>query len=512
MPPKTPKQGLAAAVSSTPTTPQITYAFRDIVLAKVKGHPAWPARIVDPHTAPMNLRDERKIAQRNSYLVKFFKTADYAWMNAKEISKLDPTEIKAFIDNPNKKGADLRAAYEIALAPEAWEAELEAMYKLEEENNDEQENSEHDGEAPALPEPKTKQKRRRASEPKPRVTASKKRKSEVASSKVNQDQASSTPEPASAQGLRKRVKKKEDPPPVIDGQAIVKEWRHKLQRVFLSKAEATEKMMPEVDQVIKDIEAFEMKTEWLTSSKLAKVLKRVGVLDDSKVPMNDTYNFKSRARALQEKWRQTLGLGEEVVTKPSAEPASEAQHQISGPAKDNKENENMSAAKPTPEKALNGDTPAHPDLAKSSGGGADMDVDTTNDSNHSADPVYPAATNTGDVDMTSKSGTPENKSQSELEPVTVRDGDVASNELSPQEVDKGTNEGSPIRAESKLDGTAPPTEEVNVPSAEIPPALKSLADDPDDGEQMDCADSPEDTSAGEPASKEGKGAAEDVSE
>ncbi|CAH7669479.1 hypothetical protein PPACK8108_LOCUS4103 [Phakopsora pachyrhizi] len=41
-------------------------------------------------------------------------------------------------------------------------------------------------------------------------------------------------------------------------------------------------MMPDIDEVFKSIETFEMKMECLTSSKLGKVLKQVGALDNSK--------------------------------------------------------------------------------------------------------------------------------------------------------------------------------------------------------------------------------------
>ncbi|KAI8452111.1 hypothetical protein BY996DRAFT_8521226, partial [Phakopsora pachyrhizi] len=61
-------------------------------------------------------------------------------------------------------------------------------------------------------------------------------------------------------------------------------------------------MMPDIDEVFKSIEAFEMKTEWLTSSKLGKVLKQVGTLDNSKVPLDEKYNIRARAQALEEKW------------------------------------------------------------------------------------------------------------------------------------------------------------------------------------------------------------------
>ncbi|KAI8452382.1 hypothetical protein BY996DRAFT_4529703, partial [Phakopsora pachyrhizi] len=281
----------------------------DIVLAKVKGHPAWPARIIDPHTAPNNLRDERKIAQKNSFLVKFFKTADYAWMNSKEMSKLGPSEIKAFIDNPNKKGADLKAAYQIALHPDEWEAEIENELRSLEQEYDELEPT-NEGEI-EMDSPEPVKKRKRNSEPKPKAKTPKKRKSDVVVTNGSAP-ASATPEPvAVATPAKKGRKKKEEPAVVINGEVTVRDWRHRLQRAFLGKSDVTEKMMPDIDEVFKSIEAFEMKTEWLTSSKLGKVLKRVGVLDDSKVPLDEKYNIRARARALQEKWRRTLGIGDE---------------------------------------------------------------------------------------------------------------------------------------------------------------------------------------------------------
>ncbi|KAG0142236.1 hypothetical protein CROQUDRAFT_242495 [Cronartium quercuum f. sp. fusiforme G11] len=315
MPIKGPRHSSASAAA----TETLTYEIRDIVLAKVKGHPAWPARIIDPHTAPINLQDERKIAQKNSYLVKFFKTGDHAWMNSKEMSKLDPPEIKAFIDNPNKKGADLRAAYQIALSPEKWEAELEAIAREHEDNLkalelDELE-PENDDDEPALPS-KTKPKRKRLSEPKTPRDSAKKRKSEVLQPTNGSVNASATPEPTPVTGPKKRGRKKEEvAPPIIEGVDTVRDWRHKLQRIFLGKIEVTDKMMPDIDQTFKDIEGFEMKTEWLT------VLKRIGALEDGKVPLDDKYHIRHRSRQLQEQWRVLLGIGEEAQR---SQPAIEA--------------------------------------------------------------------------------------------------------------------------------------------------------------------------------------------
>ncbi|CAH7668231.1 hypothetical protein PPACK8108_LOCUS2707, partial [Phakopsora pachyrhizi] len=80
---------------------------------------------------------------------------------------------------------------------------------------------------------------------------------------------------------------KEEPSVVNNGEVTVRNWRHRLQRAFLGKSDVNEKMMPDIDEVFKSIEAFEMKMEWLTSSKLGKVLKQVGALDNSKVPLDE---------------------------------------------------------------------------------------------------------------------------------------------------------------------------------------------------------------------------------
>ncbi|KAH9809351.1 hypothetical protein DFH28DRAFT_834488, partial [Melampsora americana] len=310
-----PNKGPRNSTASATAIETITYSSQDIVLAKVKGHPAWPARIIDPHTAPMNLQDERKIAQKNSYLVKFFQTGDYAWMNPKEMSKLEGPEIKAFIDNPNKKGADLRAAYQIALDPADWEAEQEAQLRRQVEHLDALELDElevgESDEAPALAS-KTKAKRKRLSEGKAPQESAKKRKSEVTRPTNGSKNASATPEPAAVSSTKKRGRKKEEAPAPVAGVETVREWRHKLQRIFLGKIEVTEEMMPEIDQTFTDIEGFEMKTEWLTVSKLGKVLKRIGALEDSKVPLDEKYHIRSRSRELQEKWRVLLGIGEDA--------------------------------------------------------------------------------------------------------------------------------------------------------------------------------------------------------
>lgn len=52
---------------------------------------------------------------------------DSAWAVAKDISRLLPHEIEAYISEPSKKNGDLKRGYEIALDPESWEKEREQL-------------------------------------------------------------------------------------------------------------------------------------------------------------------------------------------------------------------------------------------------------------------------------------------------------------------------------------------------------------------------------------------------
>lgn len=283
-----------------------TYSLGDIVLvSSSNGRIAWPARVVNPDVSPIHLRDAHKMAQKHFYLVRFFKTADYSWMENKEMKMLKQPEIRAFLNRRNHQSLDLKAAYQIALAPQAWEAELEATQMA---INKEQQDSEIDelesvdAENDVSVNPM--ENRKRPSEIETPASPNKKCKS-VAAQPVDA-QANSTPAPlmAAASARQNGGEKKEGPVVTVDGETVVREWRHRLQRLFLGKTALTEKMIPEIDGVFTDIEQYDMQIEWLTASKLSKVLKRVGELEESKIPLDARYNIRARARALQEKWRQ----------------------------------------------------------------------------------------------------------------------------------------------------------------------------------------------------------------
>ncbi|PLW05144.1 hypothetical protein PCANC_27651 [Puccinia coronata f. sp. avenae] len=289
-----------------------TYSLGDIVLvSSVNGRPAWPARVVNPDASPVHLRDAHKMAQKHFYLVRFFKTADYAWMENKEMKMLKQPEIRAFLTRRIHHNIDLKAAYQIALAPQGWEAELEATQmainkEQQDSEIDELESVDDENDASVKPT----ENRKRPSENETPASPNKKCKSVAAQPVDATAPATSAPAPlmAAAPAVQNGGEKKAGPMIPLDGETVVREWRHRLQRLFLGKTALTEKMMPQIDHIFTDIEQYEMQIEWLNSSKLPKVLQRVVELEESKVPLDARYNIRARAHALQEKWRQQFEL------------------------------------------------------------------------------------------------------------------------------------------------------------------------------------------------------------
>jgi len=88
----------------------------------------------------------------------------------------------------------------------------------------------------------------------------------------------------------------------------VREWRHRLQKVFLSnKGLLKSELMPEIDGLFTTVEEYEnMTIEQLQLSKIRKIMRHIAALDDGKIPDDDEYNFRTRAKNLADKWHQIL--------------------------------------------------------------------------------------------------------------------------------------------------------------------------------------------------------------
>ena len=101
-----------------------------------------------------------------------------AWLVSKDISRLKPHEIEAFINEPSKRSGELLDGYKIALDPAKWEEEqeLKRAHAEEEEANaevdqldGETDGLDADGDADADEVPSKSKKRKRETETKPKV-------------------------------------------------------------------------------------------------------------------------------------------------------------------------------------------------------------------------------------------------------------------------------------------------------------------------------------------------------
>ncbi|CUS22260.1 LAQU0S05e01332g1_1 [Lachancea quebecensis] len=119
------------------------YQPTDIVLAKVKGFPAWPALVVPEEIAPANVLEERpgrptveelddeqdpdnfisysdtlrfrkNFKPHNSYLLKFLCDDSYIWLKPTDFKPLTPEQCDAWLSKSSKKSKKLIPAFELA--------------------------------------------------------------------------------------------------------------------------------------------------------------------------------------------------------------------------------------------------------------------------------------------------------------------------------------------------------------------------------------------------------------
>lgn len=273
-------------------------------MGRLKGYPAWPSRVVDPDNVNQKVAKARPSTSPSIYCVQFFPVGDHAWLNARDIKSLPAHQIRAYLEESHrKKDGDLKKAYEIALNPSEWEtrqseyavaaAEREDQLADEDEEDYEVEDEEEEGskkrKAPSKSKAKT-EKKAKVDKPKPASKPAKATKKTPAS---KQPESKSAPE--------NQVPVDEDPLASDPVCLKVKDWRHKLQRAFLSKSLPTADDMDAQDEIFKAIEAYEdMTIDALQYSKIGKVMKKIVTLEG--IPRNDELKITDRAKKLMDGW------------------------------------------------------------------------------------------------------------------------------------------------------------------------------------------------------------------
>ncbi|KAA1475097.1 hypothetical protein DENSPDRAFT_783049 [Dentipellis sp. KUC8613] len=336
------------------------YEFRDVVLAKVRGYPPWPGMVVDPDSVPADVSRERPQNKKsNFYCVRFFPKGEHAWLVSKDISKLLAHEIEAYINEPFKRSGELLTGYRVALNPTKWEEEIEAQLaeaadaeanaevdQLENESDSLEADADGDEEerkpkakkrkresevAPAKSKAKAKTKKDSAEPaPKKKAAAAGKGKKNGIKSKAmveseddgergeaeGDDAEDAGPSKQTSPPPAKKVKReKDDDPMASDPEAVkVKDWRTKLQKTFLNEhKEPKPEDMPTCDELFTTIEKYDkMNLSYLSYSKIGKVMRHIYLQPAEKIPRDEEFQFRERARVLINKWQAILNAAKEA--------------------------------------------------------------------------------------------------------------------------------------------------------------------------------------------------------
>ena len=274
----------------------------DVVLAKVKGYPAWPGILVDDAHVPRAVREERPSTKTVPHTVRFFPAADYHWSSARDLKPLTPHDIEAFLTNPKNKSGALREAYELAKDPHAWNEKQNGIVKehdawVEEHGEEEDEEGEDDEDEEEDEEDDEDDERKAA-------PATKRRSSRATptAKRARTDEPAEEPEAAATTAAVREQDEELDP-----ATRKVREWRHKLQRAFLSKAGViVAEDMDAQDATFKTVEAYQdMTVDQLKATKIGKVMKRIYQLPD--IPRDDEFHFRDRAGELMKRWSALIG-------------------------------------------------------------------------------------------------------------------------------------------------------------------------------------------------------------
>ncbi|OCF61281.1 hypothetical protein L486_00928 [Kwoniella mangroviensis CBS 10435] len=290
----------------------------EIVLARLRGYPPWPARIANPDTLPRNVLKQRPGKNPLIFCCQFFPAGDFSWLQSKEIKPLSQSDISAYLGESHRKSAGgLREAYITAQDPTEWDAQQADLQQAKEDAENENEVDEIEDEEEeeattggkrkrAAPEKKKDGKKAKTAKSKAAVDDDSKAKSKLAAKPKSNATKGSKP-PASKPENQEPV---DDDPLASNPECVkVKDWRHKLQRAFLSKSLPSAEEMPSYDDLFKTIESYDSMTiDALQYSKIGKVMKKIMTLNE--IPRNEEFKITDRASKLMHQWTDFIASSE----------------------------------------------------------------------------------------------------------------------------------------------------------------------------------------------------------
>ncbi|KAG1035548.1 hypothetical protein G6F43_013208 [Rhizopus delemar] len=100
------------------------YAAGDIVFAKLKGYPWWPARVENDKDIPTEVLRQKNKSKGSLYTVLFYGTKDYGFFGPECIRPFDKETVKNELKAKKYKSKDLELAIRQALDPSLNEENL----------------------------------------------------------------------------------------------------------------------------------------------------------------------------------------------------------------------------------------------------------------------------------------------------------------------------------------------------------------------------------------------------
>ncbi|KIY47567.1 hypothetical protein FISHEDRAFT_59546 [Fistulina hepatica ATCC 64428] len=106
----------------------------------------------------------------------------------------------------------------------------------------------------------------------------------------------------------------------------VREWRHRLQKVFLSSnAPIRAQDMPQMHDIFTTIEQYDkMTVRSLQLSKIGKVMRHIIALADDKIPRENEFRFRERANRLVDAWQIIVNKSNEEARAKQVETPTDA--------------------------------------------------------------------------------------------------------------------------------------------------------------------------------------------
>lgn len=303
-----------------------SYEGGTVVLAKLKGFPAWPGMIVDEsNLTPEVIKAKPKANSKTSkkaqgdgrvWPVKFFVDNNFMWASKTELKLLSVEDAQKYLNSTKKKDKLLTAAYKMASSPPDLESFMNPVDREPETEPVLESETEQPTKVPESGEPESdgnakSKKLKKPSGQETQTSSLKKTSQNKKKDETKKRIANSKDDIPSSEKKKIKIEKKNSASTVPPSkklsrdhdarQKIVMAIRFKLQRGFLSKEPPREQDIPGLSQYLTKLENIkDLELSVIRQTKVNKLLKAILKIPD--IPLDSEFKFYERASKLLTKW------------------------------------------------------------------------------------------------------------------------------------------------------------------------------------------------------------------